>query len=235
MTPERFKKAVTVLNQRQPDLTVVTDEVHKSQNISAIIRTCDAVGIMELHSVYDAATFKAHTGTTLGTHKWVKTNVYSNINTPLINLKKHNYQIVAADISSLTIDYRDVDYTRPTALLLGAEKFGISMTAREHVDQFISIPMQGMVESFNVSVACAIILAEAHKQRELRGLYSSRQISDECFRETILEWTHPLVARYCQKHSLVYPELDDQGEIKNQDWRSQDAEYKSLDATHGEG
>ncbi len=222
MTPERFKKAVTVLNQRQPDLTVVTDEVHKSQNISAIIRTCDAVGIMELHSVYDADTFKAHTGTTLGTHKWVKTNVYPTINTPLINLKNDSYQIVAADTSSLTVDYRDIDYTRPTALLLGAEKFGVSKVAREHVDQFISIPMQGMVESFNVSVACAIILAEAHKQRESRGLYSSRQISDECFRETIFKWTHPLVARYCQKHSLTYPDLDDQGNIEDQAWRTQD-------------
>ncbi len=222
MTPERFKKAVAVLNQRQPDLTVVTDEVHKSQNISAIIRTCDAVGIMELHSVYDEATFKAHTGTTLGTHKWVKTKVYSSINTPLINLKNDKYQIVGADTSSSAFDYRDIDYTRPTALLLGAEKLGISNSAKEHIDQFVSIPMQGMVKSFNVSVACAIILAEAHKQRELCGLYSSRQISDECFRETILEWTHPLVARYCQKHSLEYPELDDQGDIEDQDWRSQD-------------
>ncbi|MBT6781055.1 MAG: tRNA (guanosine(18)-2'-O)-methyltransferase TrmH, partial [Porticoccaceae bacterium] len=61
MTPERFAKAVQVLNYRQPDLTVVTDQVHKGQNLSAIIRTCDAVGIMALHSVYDAATFKAHT------------------------------------------------------------------------------------------------------------------------------------------------------------------------------
>ena len=71
----------------------------------------------------------------------------------LINLKNHNYYIVAVDISSLTVDYRDVDYTRLTGLLLGAEKFGVSRAAREHVDQFISIPFQGMVESFNVSVA----------------------------------------------------------------------------------
>ena len=222
MTPERFKKAVAVLNQRQPDLTVVTDEVHKSQNISAIIRTCDAVGIMELHSVYDEATFKAHTGTTLGTHKWVKINVYSSINIPLINLKNDRYQIVVADISSSAVDYRDIDYTRPTALLLGAEKFGVSNSAKEHIDQFVSIPMWGMVDSFNVSVACAIILAEARRQREMCGLYASRQISDECFRETVLEWTHPLVARYCRKHSLPYPDLDNQGDIKNQGWRLQD-------------
>ena len=69
MTPERFKNSVNALNQRQPNLIVVTDEVHKSQNISAIIRTCDAVGIMELHFVYDTTTFKAHTGTT-----WVPTS-----------------------------------------------------------------------------------------------------------------------------------------------------------------
>lgn len=142
--------------------------------------------------------------------------MYPAVNTPLINLKNDIYQIVAADISSLTVDYRDIDYTRPTALLLGAEKFGLSKAAREHVDQFISIPMQAMVESFNVSVACAIILAEAHKQRESRRLYSSRQISDECFRETIFKWTHPLVARYCQNHSLTYPDLDDQGDVEDQ-------------------
>ncbi len=221
MTPQRFKKAVAILNQRQPDLTVVTDEVHKGQNISAIIRTCDAVGIMELHSVYDSATFKAHTGTTMGTHKWVKTNIYPSINTPLTKLKNHNYQIVAADISNSAVDYREIDYTIPTALLLGAEKFGLSKVARKHVDEFVCIPMQGMVESFNVSVACAIILAEARNQRELSGQYASRQISDECFREMILEWAQPLVARYCQKHSLEYPELDDLGNIKNQYWRLQ--------------
>ena len=81
---------------------------------------------------------------------------------------------------------------------------------------------RGWLSTFNVSVACAIILAEAHKQRESRGLYSSRQISDECFRETILEWNHPLVARYCQKHSLTYPDIDYKGDIKDPGWRTQD-------------
>ena len=220
MTPERFAKAVQVLNYRQPDLTVVTDQVHKGQNLSAIIRTCDAVGIMALHSVYDAATFKAHTGTTMGTHKWVETKIFRDIDTPLKRLKDDNYQIVAADISESTKDYRDIDYSVPTALLLGAEKYGISDAAYPYIDQCITVPMMGMVESFNVSVACAIILAEARRQRESLGRYGKRQITDEVFRKTILEWTQPLVARFCQKHNIVYPELDDDGNIKDLDWRN---------------
>ena len=220
MTPERFAKAVQVLNYRQPDLTVVTDQVHKGQNLSAIIRTCDAVGIMALHSVYDAATFKAHTGTTMGTHKWVETKIFRDINTPLKRLKNDNYQIVAADTSGSTKDYRDIDYSVPTALLLGAEKYGISDAAYPYIDQCITVPMMGMVESFNVSVACAIILAEARRQREVVGLYAKRQISDELFNRTILEWTQPLVARYCQKNDIKYPELDGKGDIIDPSWRS---------------
>jgi len=220
MTPERFAKAVQVLNHRQPDLTVVTDQVHKGQNLSAIIRTCDAVGIMALHSVYDAATFKAHTGTTMGTHKWVKTKIFQDISAPLQALKTQKYQIVAADTSENCVDYREVDYTRPTALLLGAEKFGVSDASHPYIDQRVTVPMMGMVESFNVSVACAIILAEARRQREVVGLYAKRQISDELFNRTILEWTQPLVARYCQKHDIKYPELDGKGDIIDPSWRS---------------
>ena len=80
--------------------------------------------------------------------------------------------------------------------------------------------MMGMVESFNVSVACAIILAEARRQREGLGHYGKRQITEEVFRRTILEWTQPLVARYCQKHNIAYPELDGKGDIIDPSWRS---------------
>jgi len=76
---------------------VVTDQVHKGQNLSAIIRTCDAVGIAALHSVYDKATFRADTGTTMGTHKWVDTRIYRNIDEPLTQLKSNNYKIIAAE------------------------------------------------------------------------------------------------------------------------------------------
>jgi tRNA (guanosine-2'-O-)-methyltransferase len=219
MTLERFKRAADVLSLRQPDLTVVSDSVHKGQNLSAIVRTCDAVGIMEVHSALDETTFRAHTGTTMGTHKWVETHVYRDVTEPLQSLKAKQYQVIAADTAGDSVDYRDIDYRRPTALLLGAEKYGISDAAAPYIDQRITVPMLGMVESFNVSVACAIILAEARRQREAAGFYSQRRLPDAQYQRLLFEWTQPLLARYCQKHKLPYPPLDDKGDIIDPDWR----------------
>lgn len=219
MTAERFNRAAQVLSLRQPDLTVVSDSVHKGQNLSAIVRTCDAVGIMQVHSALDEATFRAHTGTTMGTHKWVETHVYRDVTEPLQALKTDQYQIVAADTAGESVDYRDIDYSRPTALLLGAEKYGISDAAAPFIDQRITVPMLGMVESFNVSVACAIILAEARRQREEAGFYNRRRLTDDQYQRLLFEWTQPLLARYCQKHTLAYPQLDKKGDIVDPDWR----------------
>jgi tRNA (guanosine-2'-O-)-methyltransferase len=219
MTQERFERVVEVLNLRQPDLTVVSDSVHKGQNLSAIVRTCDAVGIMRVHSALDEATFRAHTGTTMGTHKWVESIVYQDVSEPLEKLKSNNYQIVAADISGDTVDYRQVDFTRPTALLLGAEKYGISERAGEFIDQRITVPMLGMVESFNVSVACAIILAEARRQRENAGFYAQRRLPEAQYERLLFEWTQPLLAAYCKKHNLAYPALNTAGDIADANWR----------------
>ena len=219
MTIERFNRVVEVLSLRQPDLTVVSDSVHKGQNLSAIVRTCDAVGIMEVHSALDDATFRAHTGTTMGTHKWVETHVYRDVTEPLQALKASQYQVVAADTAGDSVDYREIDYSRPTALLLGAEKYGISDAAAPYIDQRINVPMLGMVESFNVSVACAIILAEARRQREGAGFYSQRRLPDDRYQKILFEWTQPLLARYCQKHKLAYPQLDEKGDIADPDWR----------------
>ena len=220
MTAERFARLVEVLNLRQPDLTVVSDSVHKGQNLSAIVRTCDAVGIMDVHSALDEATFRAHTGTTMGTHKWVETHVYQNVSEPLTKLHSEGYQIVAADTAGSTVDYREIDFTQPTALLLGAEKYGISDTASPFIDKSITVPMLGMVESFNVSVACAIILAEARRQREQAGFYQQRRLDNSRYQQLLFEWSQPLLAKYCQKHQLPYPALNEQGEIIDANWRN---------------
>jgi tRNA (guanosine-2'-O-)-methyltransferase len=221
MTAERYSKIVEVLSCRQPDLTVVTDSVHKGQNLSAIIRTCDAVGVMALHSVSDNAFFGAHTGTTVGAHKWVKTSLHKEISQPLSGLKNNKYQIVAADLSESSVDYREVDFTRPTALVLGAEIEGISEGAKPYIDQSITIPMMGMVESFNVSVAGAIILSEARRQREVAGFYNSCRLDSKTYKKLLFEWMQPVLAKYCQKHQLDYPELDDEGDVADPNWHQQ--------------
>jgi tRNA (guanosine-2'-O-)-methyltransferase len=143
------------------------------------------------------------------------------ITEPLKDFKKSGYQIVAADVCPNSKDYREVDFTRPTALVLGAELEGISDAAQPFIDHSITIPMMGMVESFNVSVAGAIILSEARRQREQAGLYDSCRLDSETSKKLLFEWMQPVLAKYCQKHQLDYPDLDNEGDVADPNWHQQ--------------
>ncbi|CAI8155167.1 MAG: tRNA (guanosine(18)-2'-O)-methyltransferase [Cellvibrionales bacterium UBA7375] len=221
MTAARYSKIIEVLNQRQPDLAVVTDSVHKGKNLSAIIRTCDAVGVLDLYSVSENDFFGAHTGTTVGAHKWLNISLCKTISEPLEKLKSSGHQIVAAEVAACSKDYREVDYTLPTVLIMGAEIEGISQQAQPYIDHSITVPMMGMVESFNVSVAAAIILSEARRQRENAGYYDNRRLDDKTFNKYLFEWMQPVLAQYCQKHQLDYPELDEEGDVADPNWHQQ--------------
>ncbi len=213
MTPERYQTICRVLRRRQPDLTVITDEVHKGRNLSAIIRTCDAVGINQFHCVEPKLGYRAFRGTALGSHKWVDTVLHKDVTSGLQSLKAGGFNVVAAHLSDRAIDFREVDYTQPTVLLMGTEKAGVSAEALEQVDQEVVIPMMGMVESFNVSVACAIILTEAQRQRQKAGMYDTSRLPREEYDRTLFQWCQPIVTKYCDENNLAYPELDDEGEI----------------------
>lgn len=213
MTPERYEIICRVLRQRQPDLTVITDEVHKGRNLSAIVRTCDAVGISKFHCVEPQKGYRAFRGTALGSHKWVDTVLHSNVSDGLTQLKGDGFQVVAAHLSDSAVDFRSVDYTKPTALLMGTEKQGVSDGALALADHQVVIPMMGMVESLNVSVACAIILTEAQAQREKAGMYEQSRMPVEEFERTLFRWCQPIVTKYCDENGLDYPPLDEEGEI----------------------
>lgn len=215
MTPDRVKKLREVLARRQPDLTVVTDYVHKGQNLSAIVRSCDAVGIGEIHSVVADHSYRPFKGTAKGSHRWVKVHRYQCLNDALQPLKQQGFQVVAAHLDEASIDFRGVDYTKPTALLMGAEKRGVSGGGLELADHTITIPMVGMVESFNVSVAAGIILCEAQRQRQLAGFYNYQRIDNATFQRLFFQWGHPEVRRFCDANRLDYPPLRDDGEIDN--------------------
>lgn len=215
MTPERYEIICKVLRQRQPDLTVITDEVHKGRNLSAIVRTCDAVGIQEFHCVEPRKGYRAFRGTALGSHKWVDTVLHDNVVDGITHLQKQGFNIVAAHLSDRAVDFRALDYTRPTALLMGTEKEGVSLEALSLVDQEVVIPMMGMVESFNVSVACAIILTEVQRQRQAAGLYDECRLPEHVYSTKLFQWCQPIVRKFCDEKDLPYPELDDEGEIVN--------------------
>ena len=158
MTPERFARIDSMLQHRQTDLTVCMEKVHKLHNLAAIVRTCDAVGISEVHAVWDHPKMRISGNTATGSQNWVQVKAHDNIAAAIKTLKAQGMQIIATNLSDTAVDFRAIDYTKPTAILMGQEKTGISDEALALADQDVIIPMVGMCQSLNVSVATALMM-----------------------------------------------------------------------------
>jgi tRNA (guanosine-2'-O-)-methyltransferase len=213
MTPERFHRLRTALARRQPDLTVLMDLVHKSHNFSAILRSCDAVGVLEAHVVATEDAVAVHNATSAGTKKWIAVRQHASVGEAIGHLKGRGFTILAAHPSADAVDYRDADYTRPTTLTLGAELRGVSPEALALADAHITIPMVGLVHSLNVSVAAGLVLFEAHRQRASAGMYERTRLSDDEFATRLFEWSYPTIARRCRETGRPYPGLGPDGEL----------------------
>lgn len=195
MTPERKQRIIDTARLRQPDLTVFMERVHKPHNLAAVLRTCDAVGVMHAHAVPGEHGLPALNNTAQGAQRWVGLTRHPDTESGLTELKRNGFACVAAHFSDRAIDFRAVDYTRPTAIVLGTEKFGISAQAAAACDEHVVIPMHGMTQSLNVSVACALILYEAQRQRLEAGMYAGHDPGQSPWRELIAEWIARDLAR----------------------------------------
>ncbi|MCJ8350699.1 tRNA (guanosine(18)-2'-O)-methyltransferase TrmH [Moritella sp.] len=214
MTPERLERITKMLQHRQPDLTVCMESVHKPHNLAAVVRTCDAVGVNNVHAVWSIRPTKVSGGTATGSQNWVKVHSHDNIAAAIKELKAQGMQVLATNLSDTAVDFRDIDYTKPTAILMGQEKTGISAEALALADQDIIIPMVGMVQSLNVSVATATILYEAQRQRDNAGMYQGEsKLPAEEQHKIFFEGGHPVYAKACKRKGLTYPELDAEGQI----------------------
>ncbi|HEY5701559.1 MAG TPA: tRNA (guanosine(18)-2'-O)-methyltransferase TrmH [Gammaproteobacteria bacterium] len=213
MTPERFQKIRSVLDRRQPDLTVMMDNVHKTHNFSAILRSCDAAGVFEAHAVWPNPRLRPNHMSAGGAARWINVRTHPDLDDAIGMLKDDGLQIVAAHLDNDARDFREIDYTRPTAILLGAELEGISAAGLRRADVNVVIPMAGMAQSLNVSVAAALLLFEARRQREAAGLYDSCRIASPQYERTLFEWCHPEVADICRRKNQPYPDLNADGDI----------------------
>ncbi len=211
MTPERFLKIKKVLNTRQMDLTVVMDNIHKPHNFNAIVRTCDAIGIQDVHYVPVKEGYRQLNYYAKGSQKWVEAHQHDDFSGIATTLQKQGYQLLAAHFSDEAVDYREVDYTKPTAVVMGTELDGISETTAKIVDKHIIVPMAGMVASLNVSVASAVILFEAQSQRQKAGMYLQRSMENKRYEKLLFEWSYPRIARMFREKKQDYPQLDEQG------------------------
>lgn len=213
MTPERFARLKRALSRRQPDLTVLMDRVHKSHNFSAILRNCDAAGVLAVQVVPPEEGLDLHHGTSAGTKKWIDVVGHDDVAQAVAHVKAQGCTVVAAHPSDASVDFRDIDYTRPTAIMMGAELHGVSPEGLALADRHVAIPMLGMVHSLNVSVATALILFEAARQRSAAGLYDHCRLEPEDFERRLFEWAYPTIAARRRSAGRPYPALTDDGEI----------------------
>ncbi len=187
VTPQRFHRILNVLAHRQPDLRVLLENVVNEHNINAILRTCDATGVMFVHYVSDRP-LTIVPGISRGAAQWVDLVREPSVAEALDRLADAGYQIVAAHPASTALDFRLVDYTRPTVIVLGNEAVGLSEAALIRAHRRVRIPMYGMTRSLNVSVAAAVLLYEAERQRRLAGLYARVRWHPDQFRMYVYRW-----------------------------------------------
>lgn len=213
MTPERFRRLRAVLDRRQPDLTVLMERVHKPHNLSAVARTADAVGVLEMHAVPAESGLDLAHHTSAGTARWVGVRSHERLEDAAAHLLHRGFRIWAAHPDPDAVDYREPDFTEPTALLVGTELYGLTDAALEIADATVRLPQVGMVHSLNVSVATALLLYEAYRQRDAAGMYDAPRVEPGLRGRLLFEWAHPRVADLCREKGLSYPPLDDEGEI----------------------
>jgi len=211
INPERFQKIRKLLELRQSDLAMVMDNVNKPHNLAAIIRTCDAVGIETIHAVSQKPAIRTKQKTAGGSSKWTNLTLHDSMPVLLTTLRSEGKQILAAHFNEHSVDYRSIDYTKPTAIIMGAEKFGPAASTLEHVDQTIHIPMQGMVESLNVSVAAAVILFELQRQRLQAGCYDKPTLDPAYLQKRLFELSYPTISETLRHQGKPYPPLSEEG------------------------
>ena len=187
---KRTNKIISVINFRQKSLHVVLENIHDPHNVSAIFRTCDSVGVGRVSLVYNIEPFpKIGKKSSASAYKWVEREKYKNIKDCALLLKKDGFKVLVSSITDSSKSIYDFDLTKKTAIVFGNEHRGVSKEAEEIADEKFIIPMFGMVQSLNVSVAAAICLYEASRQRSLKGMYDKSEFSKDELEMKINEWT----------------------------------------------
>jgi len=184
---ERLSKMKQILASRQNDLRVFLDNIYSNHNLSAITRTCDAVNIGKMYYRHEKNQ-KLNDNITMGAHNWVFHEYIEDIENFYNSMK--NYQIVVTALEEDSVDFREVDYTIPTLIVLGNEVNGISEISKKYATKKVIIPMYGMTQSLNVSVSAGIILYEAQRQRKQKNMYEKTTLDEKIIQDTLKKWAY---------------------------------------------
>jgi len=187
LTEERKQRFLNVLQKRTKYLTVAIEDVYQLHNTSAVIRSCDAFGVQEVHVVEDRFEKRLDKNIAMGAEQWVDINRYQTSSECIATLKDTGYQIVATTPHNDSRLLSQFKLKTKTALFFGTEKEGLSEEVMQKADGFLKIPMVGFSESLNISVSAAIILQKLTE--ELRVSNIEWQLSDIEILEKQLDWT----------------------------------------------
>jgi tRNA (guanosine-2'-O-)-methyltransferase len=192
MTPERQEKFEKVVAQRQLNLTVILENVHDPHNIGAVLRSCDSVGICEIFVLYTDEKLMQEKLTigkksASGSRKWVDVHYFTDVEKCFMEVKKRYGKVFCTHLSHDAKGLYELDLTQSVALLFGNEHAGVSEEVLKKCDGNFMIPQMGMVKSLNISVACAVSIYEAARQRIEKGFYETMAPGDESQKEALLK------------------------------------------------
>ncbi|RYZ45365.1 MAG: RNA methyltransferase [Chitinophagaceae bacterium] len=193
MTPERKTRIEQVLQRRQPDLTVVLENVFDPHNISAVMRSCDAVGIQEIYVLTTRIPRHEKWGTRSSSSaaKWLTVHQYDNLEECASAIREKYDAVLTTHLSTDAVSLYQLDLTRSTALVFGNEHAGVSDELRDIADGNFVIPQVGMIQSLNISVACAVSLYEAFRQKSEAGHYNETRLPMNEYQALAREWGVP--------------------------------------------
>lgn len=190
MTPERAARITKVLNHRQPDLIIVMENVHDPHNISAVMRTCDAVGVQEIFVLNNVIARHKKFGKTSSASAlgWLTIHQYTDTEECMKAVREKCDKIYATHLGVESSSLYDLNLTERVALVFGNEHAGVTEDCLKHCDGNFIIPQVGMVQSLNISVACAISLYEAFRQRNAAGFYQQARLPQSQWNELATKW-----------------------------------------------
>lgn len=180
MTPQRYQRLTSVLNHRQPDLTVVLENVFDPHNVSAVMRTCDAVGIQDVYILNDRIPphkkwgYKSSSTAT----EWLSVHQFTDAESCFEEVRKKYKKIYTSHLGEYSKEVYKIDLTESIALVFGNETFGVSENIRKYSDGDFVIPQVGIIKSLNISVACAVTLYEAFRQKKEKGHYDENRLPE---------------------------------------------------------
>lgn len=190
MTPERTDKLLRVLHKRQSGLAVVMENIDDPRNVTAVMRSCDAVGIQDVYILRNQPARQKKWSFKSGTSaaKWLSIHHFTDTAVCIDHLQQHYSNILTTHLSAESVSLYELDLTKPTAIVFGNERFGVSDEMRKAATGNFLIPQVGIIQSLNISVACAVTIYEAFRQRSEAGMFETPSLPSERIQVLKTEW-----------------------------------------------